>query len=100
MHAQELKAQAEVMSWVMWQMGGQGPMQGQAVWWQRSATEKVDYAINRYVNESERLYQTLETALEGREWLASDEYSIADMIIFPWSLGAAFSGGPHVLAER
>ena len=83
------------MSWVMWQMGGLGPMQGQAVWWQRSATEKVDYAIKRYVNESERLFQTLETALEGKEWLANDEYSIADMIIFPWTLAASFSGQDH-----
>lgn len=88
----EPKAQAETMSWVMWQMGGVGPMQGQAVWWQRAATEKVDYAIKRYLNESERLYQTLETALEGKEWLANNEYSIADMIIFPWTLAAGFSG--------
>ena len=80
------------MSWVMWQMGGVGPMFGQLVFFKRSAPEQIEYAINRYKNESERLIQTLETALKGKSWLANEEYSIADMIIFPWLLATGFVG--------
>ena len=73
-----------VMEWLMWQMGGFGPMLGQAHHFNFYAQEKVDYAINRYSNEANRLYGVLDRQLEGREYVAGD-YSIADIAIFPWT---------------
>jgi len=73
-----------VMEWLMWQMGGFGPMLGQAHHFNFYAQEKVDYAIKRYSNEANRLYGVLERQLEGREYVAS-AYSIADIAIFPWT---------------
>ena len=75
---------ADVMQWLMWQMGGFGPMLGQAHHFNFYAQEKVDYAINRYSNEANRLYGVLDRQLEGREYVAGD-YSIADIAIFPWT---------------
>ena len=73
-----------VMEWLMWQMGGFGPMLGQAHHFNFYAQEKVDYAINRYSNEANRLYGVLDRQLEGREYVAGD-YSVADIAIFPWT---------------
>lgn len=73
----------EVEQWLMWQMGGLGPMLGQNHHFNRFAKEKIPYAINRYVNESKRLYGVLEKQLIGQDYVAG-EYSIADMAIFPW----------------
>ncbi|KAK9853376.1 hypothetical protein WJX84_004837 [Apatococcus fuscideae] len=89
---QGLKEQAETMSWLMWQMGGLGPMQGQAAHFLRFAKEKIPYGISRYQNETDRLYQVLDTLLEGKEWLSNNEYSIADMATFPWVYAAAIAG--------
>ena len=89
---QDPKAQAETMSWLMWQMGGLGPMQGQASHFFRFAKEQIPYAINRYQNELDRLYQVLDTALEGKQWLANDEYSIADMSSLPWVFASSIAG--------
>ncbi len=97
---QDLKAQAETMSWLMWQMGGLGPMQGQASHFFRFAKEQIPYAINRYQNELERLYQVMDTALEGKEWLANDEYSIADMASFPWVFASPIAGTFSVQQSR
>ena len=80
------------MSWLMFQMGGLGPMQGQASHFLRFAPEKVPYGINRYQNETDRLYQVVETALQGKDWIANDDYSIADMATFPWVLSSAVAG--------
>ncbi len=80
------------MSWVMWQMAGVGPMMGQLFFFSKYAPEQIEYAINRYKNESIRLITTLESALEGKSWLANEEYSIADMIVFPWMLATMFVG--------
>lgn len=95
---QNIKAQAETMSWLMWQMGGLGPMQGQASHFLRFAKEPIPYAINRYQNEGERLYQVMETALDGKEWLANDEYSIADMAAFPWVFASSIAGSPYIFS--
>ncbi|MHA3062709.1 glutathione binding-like protein [Acinetobacter sp. ANC 4641] len=73
----------EVEQWLMWQMGGLGPMLGQNHHFNRFAKEKIPYAIDRYINESKRLYGVLEKQLIGQNYVAG-EYSIADMAIFPW----------------
>lgn len=73
-----------VMEWLMWQMGGFGPMLGQAHHFNFYAQDKIEYAMNRYSTESNRLYGVLERRLEGRDFVAG-EYSIADIAIFPWT---------------
>ncbi len=72
-----------VEEWLFWQMGGLGPMAGQAHHFVRYAPEKIQYAMDRYVNECKRLYGVLDRRLEGRDYLAGD-YSIADMASFGW----------------
>ena len=79
----EPRARADVMQWLFWQVGGFGPMLGQAHHFRAYAPEPVDYAIDRYTNEARRLYNVLDLRLEGREFVAG-AYSIADMSIFPW----------------
>jgi len=76
---------AEVMQWLFWQMGGVGPMFGQNLHFAAYATEKIPYAIERYQNETDRLYSILEGRLADRDFVAGD-YSIADMAIYPWVL--------------
>jgi GST-like protein len=73
----------ETVQWVMWQMGGLGPMAGQNHHFSRYAPEKIDYAIARYVKETNRLYGVLDRRLEGRDFITG-EYSIADMACYPW----------------
>ena len=75
----------EVEQWLMWQMGGFGPMLGQNHHFGRFAKEKIPYAIERYVTETKRLYRVLNTQLIGQKFVAG-EYSIADMAILPWVL--------------
>lgn len=82
----ETRARNEVMQWLMWQMGGFGPMLGQNHHFVQYAPEQIEYAINRYVNETARLYGVLDRRLEGRDFVAGD-YSIADMAIYPWATG-------------
>jgi GSH-dependent disulfide-bond oxidoreductase len=72
-----------VTEWLMWQMGGLGPMLGQNHHFSGYAPEKIPYAINRYVNETNRLYGVLDRQLAGRDYIA-DDYSIADMACYPW----------------
>jgi GST-like protein len=79
----DLRERYHVMKWLMWQMGGLGPMAGQNHHFGRFAPEKIPYAIERYRTETARLYRVLNGALEGREFIA-DEYSIADMACYPW----------------
>ena len=78
----------EVTEWLMWQMAGLGPMLGQNHHFSRYAPERLEYAVNRYVNETNRLYGVLERRLKGREFIAGD-YSIADMACYPWILPEA-----------
>jgi GST-like protein len=87
----ELRARIQVIEWVMWQMGGLGPMSGQAGHFSRYAPEKIPYAIDRYKRETERLYGVLDTRLADREFVAGD-YSIADMASFPWIAGYEYQG--------
>ncbi len=75
----------QVEQWLMWQMGGLGPMLGQNHHFSRFAPERIAYATERYVNESKRLYGVLNKQLVGQDYVAG-EYSIADMAIFPWLL--------------
>lgn len=75
----------EVEQWLMWQMGGFGPMLGQNHHFSRFAPERIAYATERYLNETKRLYKVLDTQLMGQHYVAG-EYSIADMAILPWIL--------------
>ena len=91
----------EALQWLMFQMGGVGPMFGQTHHFLRYAPEKVDYAIGRYTRETARLYGVLNARLGKHEYLA-DEYSIADIATFPWVArhewhDVALASYPHVL---
>lgn len=77
-------ARWEVIEWLMWQMGGFGPMLGQAHHFLRHKAGTSDYAEERYAGEAERLYGVLDRRLEGRDFIAGD-YSIADMAAWPWA---------------
>jgi GST-like protein len=73
-----------VLQWLMFQMGGIGPMLGQTHHFRIYAPEKIDYAINRYTNEAKRLYGVLDKQLAKTRYVAGDEYTIADIASFPW----------------
>lgn len=87
----ETKARSTVLQWLMFQIGGVGPMQGQANVFYRYTTEKIDYAINRYQRETRRLHEVLNARLEDNEYLAGD-YSIADIATWPWVTGHEWAG--------
>ncbi len=74
----------EVLQWLMFQMGGVGPMLGQAHHFRIYAADKIDYAINRYSNEAKRLYGVMDRQLASHKYIAGNQYSIADIAIFPW----------------
>lgn len=80
----DLRGRQEVSQWLFWQMGGLGPMAGQNHHFNRFAKEKIPYAIERYVNETARLYGVLDKRLADRDFVAGSDYSIADMAIYPW----------------
>lgn len=80
-----------VLQWLMFQMGGIGPMQGQALVFIRNVSEKMPYVIDRYVNETKRLYRVLDRRLGEEEFLAG-EYSIADIAVWPWIYCAEWTG--------
>ncbi|MCK6551151.1 glutathione S-transferase N-terminal domain-containing protein [Myxococcota bacterium] len=79
----DARGRAETMVWLFWQVGGLGPMAGQAHHFRQYADEKIPYAIDRYTKEVNRLYGVMERRLRTRPFLAG-EYSIADMAAFPW----------------
>ena len=81
---EDLSARYEVLQWLMFQMGGVGPMLGQAHHFRLYAPEKIAYAIDRYTNEARRLYGVMDKRIAKRRYMGGDEYSIADMAIFPW----------------
>ena len=100
-----------VLQWLMFQMGGLGPMLGQAHHFRIYAPEKIDYAYNRYTNEAKRLYGVMDTQLAKHAYLAGDDYTIADIACFPWTRswknqGIDWSDYPHakrwfdVISER
>lgn len=78
------RSRSEVLQWLMFQMGSVGPMLGQVHHFLRAAPERVQYAVDRYGAEARRIYGVLESRLDGRSWLAGDDYSIADIATFPW----------------
>lgn len=82
----DLRDRVETLQWLFWQMGGLGPMAGQNHHFVQYAPEKIEYAINRYVNETGRLYGVLDKRLADREFVAGD-YSIADIAAYPWITG-------------
>ena len=91
-----------VLQWLMWQMGGLGPMQGQANVFVRYFPEKLPAVIERYQKETRRLYGVMDTRLSGVDYLAG-EYSIADMACYPWVAQHDWSGltldeFPHLTA--
>ncbi len=94
------RGRAEVLQWLFWQMGGLGPMAGQNHHFRNYAPEKIPYAIDRYVRETNRLYGVLDRRLADRAFLAGDNYSIADMASFPWILpdaqGQSMDDFPHL----
>mgnify|MGYP000058890979 CR=1 FL=1 len=98
----EPKARSRVIQWLMFQMGGVGPMMGQANVFFRYTPEKIPYAIDRYQRESRRLFEVLDGQLADREWLAGD-YSIADIANYAWVhtyswSGVSVEGLPHLKA--
>ena len=99
-YPQDERRRVEVDQWLFWQVGGFGPMLGQAHHFRIYAPEKVPYAIDRYTNETNRLYGVLNKQLADREYVAG-EYSIADMAIAPWAKmwerqGQNIEDFPHV----
>ncbi|MBU2889711.1 glutathione S-transferase N-terminal domain-containing protein [Celeribacter halophilus] len=92
------KARYETLQWLMFQMGGVGPMFGQLGFFYKFAGAKMEdpTARNRYINEAKRLLNVLEQRLEGRDWIM-DSYSIADMAIAPWLNALDFYGAKEVL---
>jgi GST-like protein len=91
-------AKWETVSWLMFQMGGVGPMFGQFGHFTKYAPEKVPYAIERYTKEAKRLLSVLEARLTGRQYIMGDDYTIADIATFPWVNGlSAFYKGDETL---
>lgn len=79
------RARKTVLEWLFWQMGGFGPMLGQNHHFSRYAPERIPYAIDRYQREADRLYGVLDRHLAGREYIAGDTLSIADIACHPWA---------------
>lgn len=79
----DVRGRVEVMQWLFWQMGGLGPMAGQNHHFVQYASQSIPYAMDRYVNETNRLYGVLDKRLAERDYIAGD-YSIADMAAYPW----------------
>ncbi len=88
----EPRRYSEVMQWLMFQMGNVGPFFGQAHHFRRFAPEKLPYAIERYTNETRRLYGVMDKRLADREHLAGDDYTIADIATFPWAARHEWQG--------
>ena len=96
----DLYGRAETLQWLFWQMGGLGPMAGQNHHFSQYAPEKIPYAIDRYVKETNRLYGVLNRRLADREFIVGS-YSIADMASYPWIVpyerqGQDLNNFPHV----
>jgi GSH-dependent disulfide-bond oxidoreductase len=91
----------EVLQWLMFQMGGVGPMLGQAHHFRLYAPEKIPYAIDRYTNEAKRLYGVMDKRLAKSKYLGGPAYSIADIAVFPWlrswkNQGIDWNDYPHL----
>ena len=95
------RAKFEVLQWLMFQMGGVGPMLGQNHHFRLYAPEKLEYAINRYTNEAKRIYGVIDRRLAVSKFLGGSQYSIADMATFPWlrnwqNQGVVMDDYPHL----
>jgi GST-like protein len=84
---QDVRGKAEVTQWVMWQMANQGPKTGEYGHFRRLGDTRGDqtYAVRRFTDEVNRLYGVLNNRLYDRPWIAGDEYTIADMVCYPWT---------------
>ena len=89
---QETAQRYEVVQWLMFQMGGVGPMFGQTHHFRRAAPEKVPYGIERYTKETRRLWGVMDGRLADNEWLAAGEFTIADIAVFPWTMRYEWQG--------
>jgi GST-like protein len=97
----DLHQRYAALEWLMWQMGGIGPMFGQANHFRAYSVEKITYAIERYTNEANRLTHVMDKRLAATPYLAGDDYSVADIAVFPWMRNADRRGidipaYPHV----
>jgi len=97
----DIAARYEVLQWLMFQMGGVGPMLGQAHHFRIYAPEKIDYAVERYSNEARRLYGVMNSRLARSKYIGGAEYGIADIAIFPWlrswkNQGIDWNDHPHL----
>ena len=88
------------MQWLFWQVGGLGPMVGQRHHFERFAEEKIPYAIDRYVRETQRLIGVLDQRLENHAFICGAQYTIADMASYPWVVAYASAGRPRWVSER
>jgi GST-like protein len=99
----DIRGRKTVLEWLFWQVGGLGPMAGQNHHFSQYAPEKLPYAIDRYVKETNRLYGVLNRRLEGRDHIAGSDYSIADIACYPWIVpherqGQKLEDFPHLKA--
>jgi GST-like protein len=97
----DVAAKYDVLQWLMFQMGGVGPMLGQAHHFRIYAPEKIAYAVDRYTNEAQRLYGVMNKRLAKSKYLGGAEYSIADIAVFPWlrswkNQGINWNDFPHL----
>jgi len=98
---QDTAGKYEVLQWLMFQVGGVGPMLGQAHHFRNYAPERIDYAVERYTNEARRLYGVLDRRLAQSRYVGGPEYGIADIAVFPWlrswkNQGIDWNDHPHV----
>ena len=98
---EDTRGRYEVFEWLMFQMGSVGPMLGQTHHFRIYAPEKIPYAIERYSKEARRIYGVLDKRLQQRDWIAADQYTIADIAIFPWlrswqNQGIEWADFPHL----
>jgi GST-like protein len=96
-----IRGKYEVLQWLMFQVGGVGPMLGQAHHFRIYAPQKIDYAVDRYSNEAQRLYGVMNRRLANSRYLAGPQYSIADIAVFPWlrswkNQGIDWNDFPHL----
>ena len=89
---QEMAKRYEVVQWLMFQMGGVGPIFGQTHHFRRAAPEKVPYGIERYTKETRRLWGVMDGRLADNDWLAAGEFTIADIAVFPWTMRYEWQG--------
>jgi GSH-dependent disulfide-bond oxidoreductase len=97
----DARGKYDVLQWLMFQMGGVGPMLGQAHHFRIYAPQKIDYAVDRYTNEAKRLYGVMNTRLAKSKYLGGKTYSVADIAVFPWlrswkNQGIDWADYPHL----